>query len=266
MKQKNSRKALAVMVGTLIFLLVLAVVLLSVIIVSLSGDRPNPPESGNVTTAAGTTGRPESTTNGQLTTVPDPFGSVSTSVTGDKPQTTVTTAAKPTTSQVTPSQKVTATVKPTTSQIPTGNLYPPTFSETVTVKNLDGSVVKSGSFTGGSDAKLFLVIEWEAKYAYEGATGVQLTVRVYLKSFSVDVASRSNGVLSIGGVDSAFTSPAVKEDIDVIHMTLLCSRTVTLTKRSADPYDVDIDAAWNFRGVYSGVSIDWLTVSGNIEI
>lgn len=259
MKPKINRKALFAMVGILIFLLVAAVVLLSIIIVSLAGDRGDTAVTTIQNTTAARTDAPRVTT-AYVTTYPDPFATTS-SPTTDKPSTTtesgtVTTTSKPTTT----------TVAPTTLPGKNDYTYAPTVSETVTVKNSDGSITKKGAFTGGSDAKVFLRVEWEAEYAAEQSSSVKLTVKVYVQSHSIAVVSRPGGMLSIGASETTFTSPAITHETNDIHNSLICQRSVTLTKRSSAPLEIDIDAAWNFAGVYSGVSIDWLTAQGTIEI
>lgn len=259
MKPKINRKALFAMVGILIFLLVAAVVLLSIIIVSLASDRTDNTVTTVQNTTVARTDVPKVTST-VTTTYPDPFATTLTPVTNVPSTTTdggtATTTAKPTTT----------TAAPTTLPGKNDYTYAPTVSETITVKNADGSVTKKGAFMGGSDAKVFLHVEWEAEYAEEASSSVKLTVKVYVQSHSIAVIARPGGLLSIGGSETTFTSPAITHESNDIHNSLICQRSVTLTKRSSAPLEIDIDAAWNFAGVYSGVSIDWLTAEGTIEI
>lgn len=262
MKPNANRKALLVMAGTLIVLLIAAVVLLSIIIVSLASEKNDPPQTSSQKTGEPTQSYlPLVTTAAPLTTsYPDPLATTSTAPTTSVQSPVVSTETKP---------SVTTTAKPNiTITMPDKDdyTYAPTVSATETVTKADGSIVKRGAFTGGSDAKVFLRVEWEAEYADPSATTVKLTVRVCVQSHSIGVVARPGGMLSIGGASTSFTSPAIFHETNDVHVSQIYSRTVTLTKKSSAPLEVDIDAAWNFSGVYSGVSIDWLTAEGTIEV
>lgn len=260
MKPNTNRKALIVMAGTLIVLLIAAVVLLSFIIVSLTSEKSDPPQTSSQSTGTPTGGfsPPVTTASSVTTTYPDPLATTTLTPTTSMQKPVVSTDAKPT---------VTTTAKPSVTMPGKDDYtYAPTVSETETVTRDNGSIVKKGAFTGSSDARVFLRIEWEAEYADPSATTVKLTVRVCVQSHSIGVIARPGGMLSIGGASTTFTSPAIFHESNDIHVSQLYSRTVTLTKKSSAPLEVDIDAAWNFRGVYSGIPIDWLTAEGTIEV
>lgn len=270
MKQSGSRKALVFMVGTLILLLIVAVVMLSIIIVSLVSERTNPVENTTASYSAKTTASAKKESDKSPATQGAPTTS-----------TEVTTAKSPVTSaNITDSHKTdggsettekssatTTKTAPETSRKTSDKRYPGEVYQTSTVENEDGTITKKGSFLGESDVRNFrLLVEWEAKYAGKGATSVQLTVRVYVKSHSLRVGARPGGMLSVGGVEASFTSPAIYYDDDDIHLTQVYSRTMTLSKNSAAAKDIDIDAAWYFGGTYSDIDIEFLTASGTIEI
>lgn len=260
MKPNTNSKALIVMAGTLIVLLIAAVVLLSIIIVSLASEKSDPPQTSSQSTSTPTDVSPPivTTVPPVTTTYPDPLATTTLTPTTSIQKPALSTEAKP---------SVTTAAKPNVT-LPGRDdyTYAPTVSETETITRDNGSIVKKGAFTGGSDAKVFLRVEWEAEYADPSATTVKLTVKVCVQSHSIGVIARPGGMLSIGGASTTFTSPAVFHESNDIHVSQLYSRTVTLTKRSSAPLEVDIDAAWNFSGVYSGISIDWLTAEGTIEV
>lgn len=260
MKPNTNSKALIVMAGTLIVLLIAAVVLLSIIIVSLASEKSDPPQTSSQSTSTPTGVSPPivTTVPPVTTTYPDPLATTTLSPTTSTQKPVVSTEAKP---------PVTTTAKPDVT-LPGKDdyTYAPTVSETETITRGDGSIVKKGAFNGGSDAKVFLRVEWEAEYADPSATTVKLTVKVCVQSHSIGVVARPGGILSIGGASTTFTSPAIFHESNDIHVSRIYSRTVTLTKKSSAPLEVDIDAAWNFNGVYSGISIDWLTAEGTIEV
>ncbi len=254
----KNKKALGIMLGTLVFLLVLAVVLLSVIIVSLAKD-----DKPAVTTPLGkitqsdpviqTSQRPQTSGKDQTqpsvqTTQPQ----ISTSGTGEPP---ITTQKRPTTPTT---QKKPETQRPIEGpNVPIGDI--------VTTVNPDGSVVKSGAFRDNGPTNLHLVVEWEAKYASQDAASVNLTVRVYLQCYSIGVAARNNGTLSIAGQTTTFQTPGIYYSANERHYTLITARSVTV-QRNGSAAEVDISAAWNYKGSYSGVRMEWVTVSGTIEL
>lgn len=258
----RNKKALGIMLGTLVFLLVLAVVLLSVIIVSLAKDEDEPV----ITTPEGIT---QSTVPVQSTDKPSTSGSQPSSnipQTSDKPAITSGTERDPATEPGSTSDNDVQTTKPEESKPPVVGPNIP-LEDIETVKNSDGSIVRSGAFRDNGDAKIHLVIKWEAKYASEDATTATLTVQVYLQSYSIKIASRDNNTLSINGNSTVFKTEGIYYSNNDMHLTPLTVRTVTITKDSAAyNTEVELDATWNCKGTYSGVQIDWLMVAGTIEV
>lgn len=261
MMNKN-KKALGIMLGTLVFLLVLAVVLLSVIIVSLAKD-----DKPSVTTPQATVSR----TDPGITTDPRPN-------TGNPPHTDpqIRTTQTPNTSRPDVSGNTEpsgTTQNPPETTSPTTQSKPPVvgpnvpIGEIVVSVNPDGSVTKSGAFRDNGPTGLHMVIEWEANYASQNAESASLTVRVYLQCYSIGVAARDNGTLSIAGQTTTFQTPNIYYNTNDNHYTLLTARSVSVPlSASGAATEVDISAAWNYKGSYSGVPMEWVTVSGTIEV
>lgn len=258
----KNKKALGIMLGTLVFLLVLAVVLLSVIIISLAKeDKPA------ITTIQSPT---QSSTPAQTTNKP----STSDRATTELPKTTdqpVITTEPPVTGDPTTEPPETSNTSQTTE--PNVTPKPPVqgpnvaIGDVTEVQNPDGSIVRSGAFRDNGETKLHLVIEWEAKYASKDATAVNLTVRVYLQCYSIGIAARDKGTLTINGESTSYQTPNIFYSTNEEHHTLLTARSVTVNKSSGSAKtEVDLSAAWNYQGSYSGVRIDWLTVAGTIEV
>lgn len=269
MEKNNNKKALAIMLGTLLFLLVLAVVLLSVIIVSITGESDSPvtevtdqtttiPDRTDVTSnppSVATTNHP--TTSSVLPSVPTeklPDTGENTTPAGP-----VQTDSTPTVSTTFPSTTTTRTPGADAPNVPIGTV------ETIT--NADGSVTKRGAFRDNGTPKVHLIVMWEANYPEKNAKTVELTVSVYLESYSIGVADRDNGTLIIGDDTTIFHTNAIFLSDNNVHRTLLTRKTLSYTKSSGTAIlELDIDAAWNFMGTYSGIAVDWITVSGTIEI
>lgn len=261
----KNKKALGIMLGTLVFLLVLAVVLLSVIIVSLAKDDDPVITTGSrqtqsqpvLTTSSPTTSRAEEPT----TVLPG---------TSEQPEVTtdpVISSEEPTADPAATSEEQPQTTAPevTTKPPVQGPNIP--VGDVATVQNPDGSITRSGAFLDNGSTKLHILVEWEAKYASVDATAVNLTVRVYLECYSIGISARDNGILTINGESTTYSTPRIFYSTNELHHTLMTDRTVTISKSSpAFTTEVDLGAAWNYNASYSGVSIDWLTVSGTIEV
>lgn len=267
MEKNNSKKALGIMLGTLFFLLVLAVVLLSVIIVSITGE--NDPPVTEVSDQTTSVPDRSDTSSGlpSVTTDPTVSSSLPSQTTGNLPQTTPTgpsqtdpippvTDAPPTPTTVTTTTRTPGTDAP---NIPIGKVE--------TINNPDGSVTKRGAFRDNGTPKIHLIVSWEATYPEKNSRTVELTVSVYLESYSIGVAARDNGTLIIGDDTTVFHTNGIFLTENVVHRTLLTQKTISYTKSGGSAVlELDIDAAWNFMGTYSGIAIDWITVSGTIEI
>lgn len=264
----RNKKALGIMLGTLVFLLVLAVVLLSVIIVSLAKE-----ENPVITTEGKQTEAQTSEQSSQIPQTSDQpaTGSTQTSQTpqtSDEPVITTDTE-NPTTE---PSSSSTSESRPTTTLpnvTPNPTVQRPNVAvgDIVTVENADGSIVRSGAFRDNGPTGLHMIIEWEAGYASKDATTVNLTVRVYMQCYSIGVAARNNGTLTVNGDTSIFSTPGIFYSTNETHHTLLTARSMTITKNSAAySTEVDLDAAWNCKLTYSGVYYEWLTAAGTIEV
>ncbi|MGM9636677.1 MAG: hypothetical protein ACI3YK_01680 [Eubacteriales bacterium] len=274
MEKNNNKKALAIMLGTLFFLLVLAVVLLSVIIVSITGesDPPITEVSEQTTTIPDRTDLSSDLTSVITTTNPT-TSFVQPSVTTEKqPDTGESTGVPTGPAQTDPIPPVTddtptQTTVTTTTRIPGSDAPNIPIGTVETITNSDGSVTKRGAFRDTGTPKVHLIVIWEATYPEKNSKTVELTVSVYLESYSIGVAARDNGTLIIGDNTTIFRTNAIFLSDNDVHRTLLTQKTLSYTKSSGTAVlELDIDAAWNFMGTYSGIAIDWITVSGTIEI
>lgn len=260
---ENNKKTLAIMLGTLLFLLVLAVVLLSVIIVSITGDNDPPVTSTpDITvTAPMSTDDPASSDPHALPSTPQKTEPVITTA----PQSTVTPTN--TDKPATGSSEVTTAPQTPTTTAPVVTRPPVSTDKVETITNPDGSVVKRGSFRDNGEQMLHLLVDWEAYYPEKDSKNVTLTVRLYLESNTIGVSARTNGVFTVGDDTIQYSTGLLTIRESATHHTLFVTRTLNYTKSNgSQPLELDISAAWNFDGSYSGVRIDWLRVNSTIEI
>ena len=278
MEKKNS--LLTIIMIILIALLVAAVVLLSLIIVSIAKDK-NPP----VTTAQGTA-RPgvSSKTSADKTTVPqvsftDPFGELTVPVTvGDKtdskPKTDAPITNDPVTDAPVTVPEVTVPVPGTEPSVTTPEVTAPGTDDPEVphipsggevVQKEDGTIVRSGSFIEDNGTALKLIIEWEAEYPADSNI-VNFTVKLYLRSYTLDVGARENGVLTINGQEKKFSTAEMHLEENKLYMTLFETRSITIDKTGHSELLMDVSASWHFGGSYSGHSLPDLNVSGQVAI
>ena len=274
--KKSRNNVLTVIMIILIVLLVAAVVLLSLIIVSIVGDKKAPVTSvteyeRTVSSKDNTVTKPQVTTVftdpfGDLTVPntigPDPVTSKNPDVSGD-PSITVNPPDTDPAVTVNPPDTdpaVTVTEPPVITTGPAVEDDPDVKTQTLE----DGTVVKSGTFEEENGTQLHLTVEWEAVYPAD-SDNVILSVKVYLHSYSLDVGSRENGVISINGQETSFSTKEMHLD-NTSHKILLASRSMTIDKPSGTDLSLDILAKWHFGGTYSGKSLPDLAAEKTIKV
>lgn len=120
----------------------------------------------------------------------------------------------------------------------------------------DGDYDCSGSFKSSTGNQYLNVkVDWKAVSTKDG---VKLTANVYLTSWTVFVAARTDNQITIGSEKAFFTSPAIEVQ-DQYAETLLTTVVKTLP---AGTKSTDITVDYHYNGVYGGADYDWITASG----
>lgn len=163
-----------------------------------------------------------------------------------------------------PTPTITPTPEPTPEETPepSPSLLPsPTPSAEVTPAP---EIFVSGSFQSDTKTAMNIVVDWSASNAEDGY--ITIDVILSLDSLSLNLSSIYNGAtLTINGEEFTFTTPVLKIEGDEPKKSELCRTHVKL------PYDegginVPIEAVWRFNGVYSGVELKKIEVSGEASV
>jgi hypothetical protein len=260
-------KKLSITLGILVTLLIAAVILLSMIVLSLTKETNDTQDT--LTTPAATLSTSQTTDS--LAT------STQTPVTESKP---VTTASDPTQTG-TPVQTDPIIVAPATTgavtTIPTDTVTTGSVTtvspigggvseSVVTTVNPDGSISRSGSLIGEHTVSLYLVLTWEAIYPSADSSDCTLNVTLYLSSYSLGLAARTGNSLWIADNLTTFDTPVLQIQSGQQVLTSLVSVSRKISKGDNELISLPLSALWYFGGTYSGVSLDQLTLSGNIEV
>ncbi len=120
----------------------------------------------------------------------------------------------------------------------------------------------SGSFYKYPVNNFGLYCTWSATQSVTGNYS-DVTLKVYLKYYTISVGSRSDSTVSINGVSETYTAAAISDDVAGYDTTLLKTYTVRVNHNSnGTKTGVALSASWRFSGTYSGTSIGTITALG----
>lgn len=262
---KNNRTTALLML--LVFLLVAAVV-----IIFLTGEKA-PKQDGPIenVTIPGDTSVPAETPapTPEPTTVPTvaPTYYPPSTVAPSQTARPIQTAAPP---------KATPTPTPTPSadvgMLPAEELIPATPGSdagsdgTPTVTVPVGTFLGSGIFHSDTGTALNIRAEWSASASGENTADV--TVTVYVDSYSL-YTTASPEALNIA-VDTQYVSlasPAIEYDgTDGQRITMINSRTFTVSLGAGESRSIPVQIVWNYRGTYGEVYMDTIECGGSISL
>ena len=95
---------------------------------------------------------------------------------------------------------------------------------------------------------------------------VTIKIDVILSTYTFSVGAHS-GVITVAGVDYAFTNPAIDYKSEKTrNNALLTSRSIEVTVPAGQATSIPVSVSWTFNGRYGGVSIDQVTAGGTINI
>lgn len=125
----------------------------------------------------------------------------------------------------------------------------------------------SGSFHTYPTGEFGLYCEWSGQQVPSG-NYTNITLKMYLRFYDLEVGSRSDSTISINGVSETFTAPSFYDyDTNYWHNVLLKTKTVKVAHNSdGTKNNVKLSASWRFDGVYSGMSIGTITASTTVNL
>ena len=119
----------------------------------------------------------------------------------------------------------------------------------------------SGEFISTNAEKLKLLVKWSCVTSEDG--GAELTLDVYVQSYSLQVGPRDNGKIIINGESFTFETDGVYIYDNKLTNTLVASEVFTVDS-IAD--GIDVEVRWNAAVKYSKVDIDYLIAKAKLTL
>lgn len=124
----------------------------------------------------------------------------------------------------------------------------------------------SGTFQNYPVSSFGLYCEWSGTQSITG-NYTDVTLKVYLSYYTLDVGARSDSTISINGVSETYTVPAIEDYSSGWKKKLLKTKTVRVNHNAnGTKSGVALSASWRFSGNYSGVSIGTITASTTVTL
>lgn len=124
----------------------------------------------------------------------------------------------------------------------------------------------SGTFQNYPVSSFGLYCEWSGTQSITG-NYTDVTLKVYLSYYTLDVGARSDSTISINGVSETYTVPAIEDYSSGWKKKLLKTKTVRVNHNANETKSgVALSASWRFSGTYSGVSIGTITASTTVTL
>ena len=119
----------------------------------------------------------------------------------------------------------------------------------------------SGTFQNYPVSSFGLYCEWSGVQSVTG-NYTDVTLKVYLSYYTLEVGARSDSTISINGVSETYTAPAIDDYSSGWKKKLLKTKTVRVSHNAdGTKSGVALSASWRFSGTYSGVSVGTITAS-----
>lgn len=119
----------------------------------------------------------------------------------------------------------------------------------------------SGMFQNYPVSSFGLYCEWSGVQSVTG-NYTDVTLKVYLSYYTLEVGARSDSTISINGVSETYTAPAIDDYSSGWKKKLLKTKTVRVSHNAdGTKSGVALSASWRFSGTYSGVSVGTITAS-----
>lgn len=124
----------------------------------------------------------------------------------------------------------------------------------------------SGTFQNYPVSSFGLYCEWSGVQSVTG-NYTDVTLKVYLSYYTLDVGARSDSTISINGVSETYTVPAIEDYSSGWKKKLLKTKTVRVSHNAdGTKSGVALSASWRFSGTYSSVSIGTITASTTVTL
>lgn len=129
----------------------------------------------------------------------------------------------------------------------------------------DGSLNLSGVISTSTGTPLALIIEWSARRSEKGEPFF-VSADVYLEYGRLYMGKKELCSVSINGEAESFVCPAVKEEDEGAHRSLLHSFSKEIEPYDGESFTFEIEANMNVNIFYSGTAIKDLCAKGQVNI
>lgn len=124
----------------------------------------------------------------------------------------------------------------------------------------------SGTFQNYPVSSFGLYCEWSGVQSVTG-NYTDVTLKVYLSYYTLEVGARSDSTISINGVSETYTTPAIDDYSSGWKKKLLKTKTVRVSHNAdGTKSGVALSASWRFSGTYSGVSVGTIAASTTVTL
>ena len=124
----------------------------------------------------------------------------------------------------------------------------------------------SGTFQNYPVSSFGLYCEWSGVQSVTG-NYTDVTLKVYLSYYTLEVGARSDSTISINGVSETYTAPAIDDYSSGWKKKLLKTKTVRVSHNAdGTKSGVALSASWRFSGTYSGVSVGTIAASTTVTL
>lgn len=125
----------------------------------------------------------------------------------------------------------------------------------------------SGTFQKYPVSQFGLYCEWSGVQS-QTDNYTDVTLKVYLHYYTIDVGKRSNAIININGTSETYSTSAIKDTASTSwKYKLLKEKTVRVYHNSnGTKKGVTLSASWSFNGTYSGTYVGTITASTSVDL
>lgn len=125
----------------------------------------------------------------------------------------------------------------------------------------------SGTFQKYPVSQFGLYCEWSGVQS-QTDNYTDVTLKVYLHYYTIDVGKRSNAIININGTSETYSTSAIKDTASTSwKYKLLKEKTVRVYHNSnGTKKGVALSATWSFNGTYSGTYVGTITASTSVDL
>lgn len=124
----------------------------------------------------------------------------------------------------------------------------------------------SGNYHDYPVSSFGVYVEWSATQSVKGNYS-DVTQKVYLSYYTIEVGARDDGKSSINGTEVTYSSAAIKDYSSGWKKKLLYTHTVRVYhNNSGAAANIPLSASWRFSGTYSSVYVGRITASTTITL